>query len=316
MPIHKKDFTLRLRVVLKRCLILLAVTALAAAVLTGAGWMLRYRILAAYLGISQPVYGGMVVEKDVMVPMRDGVRLATDIYRPDGAGPFPAILIRLPYDKKPLQEVPVGRFSFAPGILFAQRGLALIIQDVRGRYASEGDFYAFSHERQDSEDVVRWLREQPWFNGDLGAAGPSYLGYTQWALAPAAGDTMKCMAPMVISADLRDLFYRDGAICLETGGGWAVGVGERKGGDHPKEDFETGMWHLPLMEADDVTGADVDFFNDWLAHPLRDAYWDALNRRPEIPNITAPALLIGGWYDIAAGGMLEDYQALRASAGS
>jgi len=316
MSIHKKDFTVRLRIVLKRSLIVLAVTALVAVSLAGAGWLLRYRILAVYLGISQPVYSKMVVEKDVMVPMRDGVRLATDIYRPDGTGPFPAVMIRLPYDKKPLQEVMVGRFSFSPGILFAQRGLVLIIQDVRGRYASEGDFYAFSHERQDSEDVVRWLREQPWFNGDLGAVGPSYLGYTQWALAPAAGDTLKCMAPMVISADLRDLFYRNGAVCLDTGGGWAVGVGEREDGDHPKKDFETGMWHLPLMEADDVTGADVDFFNDWLAHPQRDAYWEALDRRPEIPNITAPSLLIGGWYDIAAGGMLEDYQALRASAGS
>ena len=283
--------------------------------MAGITWLLRYRLLAAYLGISQPVYSGMVVEQDIMVPMRDGVRLSTDIYRPNGPGPFPAVVIRLPYDKKPLREVAIGRFSFSPGILFAQRGLVLVVQDVRGRYASEGDFYAFGNERRDSEDLVQWFHKQSWFNGSLGTVGPSYLGYTQWALAPAAGDMLKCMAPMVISADLRDMFYRGGAVCLETGGGWAVGVGEREGGDHPRDDFKEGMWNLPLNSVDDASGADVDFFNDWLAHPMRDSYWDTLNRRAEIPNITAPALLIGGWYDIAAGGLLEDYQALRRAAG-
>ena len=300
---------------LKKLLIGFVCLCLVLALIAGSAWVLRYRLLAMYLGISQPVYSDMVVDLDVMVPMRDGVNLATDIYRPDAPGKFPAIIIRLPYNKEPVREIKVDRFSFSPGILFTQRGLVLIVQDVRGRYASEGDFYAFGNERQDSEDVLKWLKDQPWFNGDLGAMGPSYLGYTQWTLAPNAGDTLKCMAPMVISADLRGMFYRNGAVSLMSGAGWAVDVGEHVDGDIPDE-FKTGMWHFPLNEVDDASGADVDFYNDWVAHPMRDAYWDALDVRKDIPDITTPALLMGGWYDLAVGGMLEDYIALRKSAGS
>ena len=250
--------TVKLKSTLKKLLVGLLCLCLLLVSLAASAWVFQYRLLAAYLGISQPVYSSMVVEEDVMVPMRDGVRLATDIYRPNAPGKFPAVIVRLPYNKEPAREVKFGRFSFRPGILFAQRGIVLITQDVRGRYASEGDFYAFVNERQDSEDVLHWLKEQNWFNGDLGTLGPSYLGYTQWALAPNAGDTLKCMAPMVASADLREMFYRDCTVSLMTTGGWAMNVGKREDGDIPNE-FKTGVWHFPLNEVDDASGADVDF---------------------------------------------------------
>jgi len=309
---------LKIKSILKKLLIGVVCLCLLLLLLAGGTWVLRYRLLAVYLDLSQPLfgYGKIVVEEDVMVPMRDGVHLATDIYRPDVSGKFPAIMIRLPYGKNVAREVKSGRFTFQPAILFTQRGFVLITQDTRGRYTSEGDFYAFGDERQDSEDVLKWLKTQPWFNGDLGMMGASYFGYTQWALAPGAGDTLKCMSPMVISADLRRLFYHGGAISLMSGGGWAVGVGEQEDGDHPNIDAEKGLWHLPLIDADNAAGADVDFFNDWVTHYTRDAYWDALDMRKEIPNITAPALLISGWYDIATGPQLEDYKTLQNAAGS
>ena len=234
---------MKIKSILKKLLIGIVCFCLVLSVLVASAWVLRYRLLALYLGISQPVYSDMVVELDVMVPMRDGVHLATDVYRPDAPGKFPAVIIRLPYNKEPAREIKFGQFSFWPGIIFAQRGLVLITQDVRGRYVSEGDFYAFSNERQDSEDVLKWLREQPWFNGDLGAMGPSYLGYTQWTLAPNAGDTLKCMAPMVISADLRNMFYRSGARVSHD---WRW-LGCRRGGE--------GRWRL----AGRVQNRDVAF---------------------------------------------------------
>lgn len=306
---------MKIKSILKKILVGVFCLCLVLVLLLASAWVLRYRLLALYLGISQPVYSDMVMELDVMVPMRDGVHLATDIYRPDAPGKFPAIIIRLPYNKAPVQEVKFDRFSFYPGILFAQRGLALIVQDVRGRYASEGDFYAFGNERQDSEDVLKWLKEQPWFNGELGAMGASYFGYTQWALAPNAGGILKCMAPMVVSSDLRTMFYRSGAVSLMSGAGWAVDVGEHEDGDI-QDEFKTGMWHLPLNEVDDASGADVDFYNDWVGHPMRDDYWESLNVRKDISDITTPALLMGGWYDLAGGCILEDYIALRNLAGS
>src|SRR5690606_8307306 len=130
---------------------------------------------------SRPTYE-VVVARDVMVPMRDGVRLATDIYRParDGEplpGPFPALLVRTPYDKS------VPHTVETKGIFFARHGYVVAIQDVRGRYASEGTFAFLSQEAEDGYDTVEWLAAQPWCDGKVGTFGTSYLAWVQNALA-------------------------------------------------------------------------------------------------------------------------------------
>ena len=194
-----------------------------------------------------------------------------------------------------------------------QRGYALIIQDTRGRYDSEGTYYAFRGEGPDGEDLLKWLDTQPWFNGEAGGIGASYFGYTQWAMAPFGGSRLKCIAPMVISAELHSLLYRGGALNLETLAGWVPGTGHRRGGDTPAE-FD--KRHLPLLEMDDAAGTEFEFFNDWLTHYTKDAYWATLDYRKEFPKVTAPALFVTGWYDFGLGPQLTDFEIIQETGGS
>jgi uncharacterized protein len=126
----------------------------------------------------------------VPVAMRDGVRLSTDVYVPDAPGPFPVILIRTPYSNNTENYVEAAVF-------FAQRGYAVAIQDVRGRYDSEGEWSPFVHEAQDGYDAQEWCGTQPWSTGKVGTSGGSYVGLTQWLTAPLRNRHLAAMAPRV-----------------------------------------------------------------------------------------------------------------------
>ena len=154
-------------------------------------------------GISRPVHKVKMMY-DAKVSMRDGVNLSTDIYLPDVDRPVPAILIRTPYDNNP--EVFVRDCLY-----FASRGYAVAIQDVRGRYDSEGDWYPFKHEAQDGFDTHEWLGVQPWCDGNVGTAGGSYLAMVQWQAAPLRSKYLKAMVPKV--GYLGDTSRRASATC-------------------------------------------------------------------------------------------------------
>ena len=135
------------------------------------------------------------------VSTRDGIRLATDIYLPDAPGAMPAVLVRLPYDK-------CGRYTFMPSIapLFTERGYAFVVQDVRGKFRSEGDTIAFDHEIEDGYDTIDWIVAQPWCDGNVGMWGDSYYGFTQWAAVASGHPALKAIVPRVTSADLGQIF--------------------------------------------------------------------------------------------------------------
>ena len=143
--------------------------------------------------------------EQVMVPMGDGIRLATDVYLPQEAGPHPAVLVRLPYDK-------AGRYTFMPEIApyFTDRGYAFVTQDVRGKFRSGGDTVAFVHEVDDGYDTLDWLVAQPWSNATVGMWGDSYYGYTQWAAVASEHPALKAIVPRVTSADLG--YFRPGSV--------------------------------------------------------------------------------------------------------
>lgn len=147
---------------------------------------------------ARPPEFGAVVIKDVMVPMRDGVRMATDIYLPVQSGnpssdqshisgTFPALLERTPYDKSDPERV------MCNGEYYARRGYVVVIQDVRGRYKSEGNFYFFNDEGPDGYDTVEWIAHQPWSNGSVGTMGTSYMAWAQSALAALNPPHLKAM---------------------------------------------------------------------------------------------------------------------------
>lgn len=134
--------------------------------------------------------------EEVFVPMRDGVRLATDVYLPRGDGPWPVVLVRLPYDKD-------SRYTFMPWLAphFVGRGYAFVVQDVRGRFRSEGKTMPFVHEVEDGYDTLDWISAQPWA-GPIGMFGESYYGFTPWAAVASGHPALRAIVPRVTSADL------------------------------------------------------------------------------------------------------------------
>ncbi len=147
-----------------------------------------------------PVPFGEIDERadQVMVAMRDGVRLATDVYLPTGArGPMPAVLVRLPYDKS-------GHFSFMPQVapFFTERGYACVVQDVRGKARSEGETFAFTHEVADGGDTLEWISQRPWSDGAIGMFGDSYYGFTQWAAIASGHPALRAIVPRMTSTEI------------------------------------------------------------------------------------------------------------------
>jgi putative CocE/NonD family hydrolase len=134
--------------------------------------------------------------QQVFVPMRDGVELATDLYLPSGSGPWPVVLVRLPYDKD-------GRYTFMPQLAphVTGRGYAFVVQDVRGKFRSEGETVPFVHEMDDGYDTLDWIAAQPWA-GAVGMFGDSYYGFTQWAAVASGHPALRAIVPRVTSADL------------------------------------------------------------------------------------------------------------------
>ena len=158
----------------------------------------------------------VTIECDVAVPMRDGIVLRADVYRPEGEEPWPVIVARTPYDKSDMVEL-----QFLEPVLAARRGFIAIVQDVRGRFASEGHFTPFVHEAEDGADTITWAADLPGSNGSVGMWGLSYLGNVQWQAAGQHPPALKAIAPERTFRKVDDgLAFRGGAYEL---GSSAVG---------------------------------------------------------------------------------------------
>lgn len=232
----------------------------------------------------------MVTQLQVMAPMRDGIHLATNIFRPSGASLFPTILIRTPYGK--------GVEPTANHVAFVEHGYAVVIQDVRGRHESQGAFLPLTQEGPDGEDTLNWIAKQPWSDGKIGMLGGSYLGIVQWKVALLANPHLKAMFPWVSGDDdYRDRFY-------STGGALKLGHRllwlEENMRDYglPAPEFAKYILTLPLRRADvAATGRRLSLFQQALDHPDFDAYWQALSVQKQLKDVTVPVFSVGGWYD-------------------
>src|SRR5205085_9029602 len=190
---------------------------------------------------------------DQAAVMRDGTRLYADVYLPDGPGPFPALLERTPYSKDKSPEINAG----TPGF-FTPRGYAVVIQDVRGRFKSEGKFIPFHDDgwgaNQDGYDTVEWVAAQPWCDGQVGTVGGSYSGATQYRLAPTRPPHLRAMYARESSADYHaEWVYHGGAFELAFMLGWTLGLARSHApaprlAEIDQALAEIGAWHrrLPL----------------------------------------------------------------------
>ena len=252
---------------------------------------------------------GVKALTDVKTPMRDGVELSSDICLPDGRGPFPTILIRTPYDNTQDRIIDKAR-------RLASNGYACVAQDVRGRWDSDGRWYALVNEGRDGYDTQEWIGGQDWSDGKIGMSGASYLGHVQWQSAQYASDYLTCIAPRVIPCDFYNALYTGGAFNLHLLITWGMSTSGRThqsiGHDNWTEAFRT----LPLIEMDERHGYDIDFWKDWVRHPTDDDYWDQMNVERRFDNFQVPALVMGGWFDVFSSQTLRNYTGLIASEGA
>jgi putative CocE/NonD family hydrolase len=244
--------------------------------------------------------GSFTVQTNVTIAMRDGTKLAANIFSPKEGGPFPVILMRTPYGKPGPQSGEAKDYT--------AKGYVFVAQDCRGRGNSEGVWDPFRYDPDDGFDTQEWVGHQSWCNGKIGTTGGSYVGWTQWASAPRASKYLTAMVPVVPFADVYQFAYPGGAFQLSLLFGWGSGVG---GLPLKPEKMMAAYKDLPLQNWDDAHGKNIFFMDDWVAHPVYDDYWKQRSIKGDYQDITVPILNIGGWYDIFSKTTLETIQSVR-----
>ncbi|MBI3941616.1 MAG: CocE/NonD family hydrolase, partial [Chloroflexi bacterium] len=268
------------------------------------------------------------VLRDLPQVMRDGTRLYADVYLPQGAGPFPALLERTPYGKDNSPEMQVGAPPF-----FASRGYAVVIQDVRGRFKSQGKFIPFHDDgwgtNRDGYDAVEWIASQEWCNGQVGTIGGSYAGATQYRLVPTRPPHLRAMFVRESSADYRtEWVYHAGAFELAFMLSWTLrwqynnlanlAQGEaftRHQGVLEKAINELETWHkaMPLYPNPLVAGME-DWFNEYLSHPEDGPFWWQWDIGKMHQEVDTPVYHLGGWFDIFLNGTLKNFVGMKHKA--
>src|SRR5580658_2382183 len=243
-----------------------------------------------------------LLRRDVGVPMPDGAVLLGQHYRPaDADGPLPVVLIRSPYGRAGLS----GLMYAAP---LARRGFQVFIQSTRGTFGSGGLFRPFTSEREDGLATVAWLRDQPWCDGQVSMTGASYLGHTQWAVAPYVDPPLRSVSLNVTAAKITAAFYEHGAPGLRNALSWTGLVGTQERGGLPgvipnprqMARLNRAFRKVPLQAADvDVAGAPVPFWRDFTAHAAPgDRFWAEADHDHADLTRLPPASMVTGWWDL------------------
>lgn len=265
-------------------------------------------------------------EKNVPARMRDGVTLYADVYRPEAPGRFPVVLMRTPYGKE---------MTAANAKRFVPNGYVFVTQDTRGRFQSEGDwYYPLVHEALDGYDTVEWAARLPYCDGNVGTAGQSYLGATQYLLASTSPPHLRAMFAISAPSDWHQCWVYRGAGVLDFG--WLLPYClqmtpdqlKRKGTQHLLETIrgyypegkeinlsaglkEEHFRHLPIYDWVERLKDSVPYFKDYLDHPESDSYWHHLDMRSKTHEVSVPIFHVASWYDGFLEGGLHYYTGVR-----
>ncbi|HEV7498671.1 MAG TPA: CocE/NonD family hydrolase [Vicinamibacteria bacterium] len=253
----------------------------------------------------------VVVETAVKVPMRDGVTLSADVYRPAAEGKYPVLLQRTPYDRRDPQT----------GLRLASHGYVVVLQDTRGRFDSGGEFYPFRNEAADGFDTVEWAAALPNADGKVGMFGGSYVGATQMLAAMAKPPHLVAIQPYVTASEYYEGWTYQGGALMEWfvtswSSGLAVDTLRRKTTalSRPRDWVEaTPVESYRLLDLPPV-GELAPYLRDWMRHPTRDAYWNATRVSDHYGEMAVKALHQAGWHDIFSRGSIENYIGMRAQA--
>jgi putative CocE/NonD family hydrolase len=244
---------------------------------------------------------------DVKVPMRDGVKLSGDVYLPTRPGKWPVILERTPYNNSGEWYVNRARY-------FAQRGYVYVLEDVRGRYDSEGEWNAWFNEINDGRDTLDWCGTQPWSSGNVGMNGMSYMGLVQWLAAPTGSPYLKTIIPQMASADfyLYGMNYTGGAFQLHINLPWAINTSSRTMQNSEAYDWDRLFRHLPILTSEEAaTGRQVGFYRDWVRHSSYDDFWKKISNYGKFQRMDLPILQIAGWWDIHGVSLFANYDGIQ-----
>ncbi|MGW7169929.1 CocE/NonD family hydrolase [Streptomyces sp. NPDC054884] len=266
------------------------------------------------------------IEFDVPAQMRDGTVLRADVYRPGGTGPWPVLLSRLPYGK----QTPMMTVLLDP-LAAARRGFMVVVQDTRGRFASEGEWEPWTYEESDGYDTVRWAAALPGASGSVGMIGASYFGNTQWMAALSKPPELKAIAPMVTWSDPDDgLWTRGGAIELGITAPWSLIMGADALMRRHSTDPAALVGSLGRLVQDLDNLADGGYgelpagrFPAFARHDLPELGYERSRREPgwatscrvagRHDEVDLPTFQVGGWYDIFAQGTLDNFAAMRSA---
>ncbi|HWT65237.1 MAG TPA: CocE/NonD family hydrolase [Terracidiphilus sp.] len=263
----------------------------------------------------------LLIERGVAMKTRDGVVLRADVYRPAGDGPFPVLLQRTPYDKN-------NTADFA--LMAVARGYMVVVQDVRGRYTSDGEWYTFKHESDDGYDTVEWAAALPHSNGKVGMFGGSYVGATQMLAAISHPPHLAGICPVVTASNYHENWtYQGGAFEQWFNESWSSGLAQdtvnrtiRAATNARQAERLLPLKKFPVFNLGNISGGPAltqslaPYYLDWLAHPTYDGYWKQWAIEENYAQIQVPALTVAAWYDIFLGGSLKNYIGLRDHAGN
>lgn len=264
---------------------------------------------------------GIIVENDIGITMRDGINLRANLFRPKISQPTPTLLLRIPYNKEAAQT-----YVYAHPAWYASHGYSVVVQDSRGRYASDGEFYPLRLDAEDGFDTIQWCASQSWCNGNVGSYGFSIPGINQLLAAHLVPPALKTAIPAFYPSGMHNGFlYVGGALAFATLAQWATIIAadaaNRKNDHHAlsevtRADQISGKWHpaTPLAETPFFHKPNsLPFIADYLSNPSHGPYWEEWDLKPRLKSIKIPCLHIGGWYDTFISETIDNYISLSTS---
>ena len=276
---------------------------------------------------SEPIHR-VVMEKDVAMRTRDGVTLRADVYRPDASGKFPVLVVRTQYDKS-------AGMAATEKDYFPPRGYVVVMQDTRGRHASDGEFTPFVNEGRDGYDAIEWAAGLPWSNGEVGTVGQSYMGLVQYFAAPERPPHLRAMSPVSGPVTYFENFtYRRGAFEL----GWVLayftfmardtlmrkGLYEQERAkldsfvsypDIPMAPLKRDAYkHLPLADWGERLKNGAPYLAGYIRNSSYGPFWAGTDLRTRFNQIDVPMLHVGSWYDVFQYDTLTMFNGMREHA--
>jgi putative CocE/NonD family hydrolase len=240
----------------------------------------------------------------IAVPMRDGIKLATDVYRDDAVTKAPVILMRTPYDRTKAK---------GSAERWAKAGYVAVMQDCRGTRDSEGVMAPYNNEGQDGYDTLEWITRQPWCSGRVGMMGGSYVGAVQWQAAAENPPGLAAIAPQATWSSFYRNLYLGGSVRLALISGWIAGNTAKPEGVKPA-DMNEALLRLPLSDVDEAIGWPMPWLDAFLTHPEPNGFWTRLDLTSRLPELQLPALHVVGYYDFFSRESVDNFMIMQKQA--